>query len=466
MQSLARELIPAHKGHLLLFQGLQKVANEIKGSLKSREPLNLTNLPADHYVALGFQMGVDFIHKIRSTYGDGGKSGLLLYVKLLEEGLSLIEGGADPIVLCEEIEQAALATTFILKESALPPLDYLPVILKKLQDPELERLFLDDFSQMEEAVVLVEEGGDSKITRGEALCFPHGYVNPYPKQLWGSLVGDVALFRPKILLLRSFDTIYQASHLLQTMAHSGQSLLILSSHFSEDVIATLLQNKLLGLVPLCAVQIAPTELESLGKIMGASLDRIGCFIEANVEMLCCADWAYVTREHTLIQLPHNAPQGDSLLYKPFIKLQPRIAPGELFFNKKRGVEEVIASCKALLRDGLALGSGLSWLRAAHVMHATSWAIPQKGRDVCLKGCEEPFRQCMIALAKDPESLKEQVLQGSPSEAISSLGKIENFLQSPLVLPSHVIQGILLDATAEARNFLSMTGILGLDPSSS
>src|SRR5262249_39190183 len=106
-----------------------------------------------------------------------------------------------------------------------------------------------------EGVVTIEEakGTDTVIEIVEGMQFDRGYVSPYFATNQDKMT--VEMENPYILVTdKKISSIQEILPVLQTIATSGKELLIIADEIEADALATLVVNRLRGILKVCAVK--------------------------------------------------------------------------------------------------------------------------------------------------------------------------------------------------------------------
>ena len=216
----------------------------------------------DPFENLGVQLVKEAASKTSDVAGDGTTTATVLAEGIFREGLKMIAAGADSMALSRGIAKAVQAVSDAIEKLA-ESVDISDK--KKVQqvatiagnnDPTIGGVLADAFTKVgKDGVITVEEGRGSETTVEvvEGMQFDRGYLSPH-------FVTDqdeqtCELESPLILIYE--EKISNAKNLvplLEAIAKAGKPLLIIAEDVEGEALATLVVNKLRGILNVCAVK--------------------------------------------------------------------------------------------------------------------------------------------------------------------------------------------------------------------
>jgi chaperonin GroEL len=216
----------------------------------------------DPFENLGVQLVKEAASKTSDVAGDGTTTATVLAEGIFREGLKMIAAGADSMALSRGIAKAVQAVGDAIEKLA-ESVDISDK--KKVQqvatiagnnDPTIGSVLADAFTKVgKDGVITVEEGRGSETTVEvvEGMQFDRGYLSPH-------FVTDqdeqtCELESPLILIYE--EKISNAKNLvplLEAIAKAGKPLLIIAEDVEGEALATLVVNKLRGILNVCAVK--------------------------------------------------------------------------------------------------------------------------------------------------------------------------------------------------------------------
>jgi chaperonin GroEL len=266
------------------------------------------------YENLGAQLAKEVATKTNDIAGDGTTTATVLAQAMVREGLRSVAAGANPISLKRGIDAAAEAVSerlLKLSREVTERSDIAHVATISAQDREIGDLIAEAFDKVgKDGVITVEEsqtmGLELEFTEG--LQFDKGYISPYfitDQDRMEAVLEDayVLLNAAKISSMTDFLP------LLEKIAQAKKPLLVVAEDVDGEALATLVVNKIRGLLNVVAVK-APgfgdrrkamlgdmavlTGAEVISEELGLKLDGVG------LDQLGTARRIVVTKDTTTI----------------------------------------------------------------------------------------------------------------------------------------------------------------------
>ncbi|MBC7881471.1 MAG: chaperonin GroEL [Anaerolineae bacterium] len=384
----------------------------------------------------GAQLIREVASKTNDIAGDGTTTATVLAQSMVKEGLKNVAAGANPISLKRGMEKAVKFLVSEL-ESVAKPVEGTQAIAQVAavaagNDVEIGQMIAKAMDTVgKEGVITVEESKSlfTELEVTEGMQFDRGYVSPY-------LVTDqermeVQLEEPFLLITdKKISIITDLVPILEKVARAGRPLLIIAEDLEKEALATLVVNKLRGVLSVCAVK-APgfgdrrkAMLQDIAVLTGGELisEETGLKLESVVvEQLGKARKVTVTKDNTIIvaegnetqikarcgQIRQQLEETDSEYDRE--KLQERLAKlsggvavikvgaateTELKDRKLR-IEDAVNATKAAIAEGIVPGGGAALLHLAHRMEGfvTTLTGEEKiGAKIVQRSLESPLRQ--------------------------------------------------------------------------
>jgi chaperonin GroEL len=216
----------------------------------------------DPFENLGAQLVKEAASKTSDVAGDGTTTATVLADGIFREGLKMIAAGADSMALSRGIAKAVQAVSKAIEKQA-EPLDIKDK--KRLQqiatvagnnDPEIGSKLADAFTKVgKDGVITVDEGRSSETTVDvvEGMQFDRGFLSPHfvtdPDEQTVELENClILLYEEKISSAKNLVPI------LEAISKAGKPLLIIAEDVEGEALATLVVNKLRGILQVCAVK--------------------------------------------------------------------------------------------------------------------------------------------------------------------------------------------------------------------
>ncbi|MBN2023481.1 MAG: chaperonin GroEL [Pirellulales bacterium] len=251
----------------------------------------------DPYENLGAQLVKEAASKTNDVAGDGTTTATVLAEAIHKEGLRMIAAGADPMSLARGVQKAVAAVIESVRKMAVPvdakskkEIQQVATIAGN-NDPSIGNVLAEAFIKVgKDGVITVEEGRQAETTVEvvEGMQFDRGYLSPH-------FVTDEEHQTCELddcLVLVHEEKISNAKNLvplLEAVSKGGRPLLIIAEDVEGEALATLVVNKMRGILNVCAVK-APgygdrrkamlgdiatvTGGQAIFKDLGVSLDSI------------------------------------------------------------------------------------------------------------------------------------------------------------------------------------------------
>ncbi|HPS55898.1 MAG TPA: chaperonin GroEL, partial [Sedimentisphaerales bacterium] len=410
----------------------------------------------DAYENMGAQMVKEVASKTSSVAGDGTTTATVLAEAIFNEGLKNITAGANPMLVKQGINMAvdavveelhkqstAIESTKQIEQVATCSANQDAVIGKKLAEA-MDKVGKD-------GVITVEEGQSLETTVDlvEGMQFNKGYLSPHFINNMQDMT--VVLEKPYILVHeKKISSIKSLVPLLEKVAKQGRSLLIIAEDVEGEALATLVINKLRGVLQVAAVK-APgfgdrrkALLSDIAVVTGgeAIFEDLGMQLE-NVELTQLGRAKRVTIDKDNSTIIEGA--GDTGAIKGRIeqikkeiegstsdydieKLQERLAKlsgGVAVINvgaateaemkeKKARVEDALHACRAAVEEGILSGGGSAMLRTIAVLDKikTKEDDVRVGVDIVKRAIVAPIKQIAKNAGLDGSIVAQKVMEST------------------------------------------------------
>lgn len=385
---------------------------------------------------LGASLVKQAASKTNQIAGDGTTTATVLAEAIYLEGLKMTAAGADPMALSRGVQKAATAVGEYVDKMATPVNDKSKKEIAQVasiagnNDSTIGQVLADAFIKVgKNGVITIEEGKqfETYVDVVEGMQFDRGYLSPH----FVTNIDDQKVEFDDALVLVFEDKISTAKSLvpiLEAVSKQSKPLLIVAEDIEGEALATLVVNKLRGILQVCAVK-APgygdrrkamlgdiavlTGATAVYKDLGVQLDAV------QFNDLGRAKKVVVTGEHTTIvggagkkedidarvaQIRAEIETTTSSYDKE--KLQERLAKlagGVARINvgaateselkeRKYLYEDAQAATKAALEEGVVPGGGVALLRAAEALDSVETTGDEKyGVQIVKEALEAPIR---------------------------------------------------------------------------
>ncbi len=415
----------------------------------------------DPFENMGAQLLKEAATKTEDVAGDGTTTATVLAQAIVAEGLKNVASGANPMQMKQGIDAAAKAVAEAIKASAQPVKGHdeiAQVATVSAADPEIGALIADVFDKTgKDGVITVEESKTMAFETEyvEGMQFDRGYVSPY--FVTDTQRMEAILDEPYLLITdRKISAIADILPTLEKILQSGRKdLLIVAEDLDGEALATLVVNKLRGIVNVLAVK-APgfgdrrkEMLRDLAVLSGGTVvsEEIGRKLDS-VELtdLGQARRVVTTKDATTViegkgdaaeiegrvkQIKAQIEDTTSDYDKE--KLQERLAKlagGVAIIKvgagtevelkeKKHRVEDALAATRSALEEGLVPGGGVALLNAQTALDSLGLEGDARiGAAVVRRALEEPLRRLAENAGMDGSVVLETVRRRGAEKGVS------------------------------------------------
>jgi chaperonin GroEL len=462
------------------------------------------------YENMGAQMVKEVATKTQDVSGDGTTTATVLTQSIVREGLRHVAAGANPMLLKRGIDKAVAAVVADLKKQSKAiktPNEIAQVAtISANNDPEIGKLIADAMDKVgKDGVITVEEARslDTSLEVVEGMEFDRGYLSPYfitdPERM-EAVLEDVAI----LIHDKKIAAIKDILPVLEKVAQTGRPLLILAEDMEGEALATLVVNKLRGILNVSAVK-APgfgdrrrAMLEDIAIITGGRLitEEAGFKLEnAVLGDLGKAKRVVIEKESTTIiegggkkadikarvdQLKREIDDSTSDYDKE--KLQERLAKIsggvavvhvgaateiELKETKAR-VEDALAATKSAVEEGIVPGGGVALLRAQTAVLAIAKAgvagDEKTGMEIVMRALESPARTIAANAGAEGSIVVEKIKKQKGSIGYNAAtGEYIDLVEAGIVDPTKVTRSALQHAASIASLLLTTEALVSEVP---
>jgi len=388
----------------------------------------------DPYENMGAQLVKEVASKTNDAAGDGTTTATVLAHAVVKEGLKNVAAGANPMILKRGIDKAVEALVEELKKISVPleGKEHIAHVASIAgNDTEIGRIIAEAMDKVgKDGVITIEEskGVETTVEIVEGMQFDRGYISPY-------MITDAdkmeAVFEDSYILLteKKISAVKDIVPVMEKVIRFGKPLVLIAEDVEGEALATLVVNKLRGVMPGVAIK-APgygdrrkAMLGDMAALTGGKVisDDIGIKLEnVEIEMLGRVAKIRVAKEETTMIGGRGSKkdiQGRIAQIKKEIetttsdydkeKLQERLAKlsggvaqikvgaateTELK-EKKHRFEDALSTSKAAVEEGIVPGGGVALLSIATALDKVDAddADEKSGVGIVRKALEEPAR---------------------------------------------------------------------------
>ncbi|MGE5706838.1 MAG: chaperonin GroEL [Bacteroidota bacterium] len=452
----------------------------------------------------GAQLIREVASKTNDVAGDGTTTSAVLAQAMIREGLKNVAAGANPMIMKGGIEKAISLCVEEIKKEARKVEDknaIAQVATISAGDPTIGALIADAMDKVgRDGVITVEESKTTGTTLEvvEGMQFDKGYLSMY--MVTDSERMEAILDEPHILITdKKITVVADLVPLLEKVARSGRPLVIVAEDIEGEALATLVVNKLRGILNVVAVK-APgfgdrrkAMLEDIAILTGGRMvsEDVGLRLEnVTVDMLGKARQVRVSKDKTTIvagkenqaeverriaqirkQLEETESEFDrEKLQERLAKLAGGVAVIQVgaateteLKDRKLRLEDALAATKAAVEEGIVPGGGVALLSLYNALKAL-WEKVQgderTGVEIVMRALEAPIRQIADNAGIEGAVIVERVKQQKPGFGYNAAsGEFVNMFEAGIVDPAKVTRSALQNAASIAAMLLTTEALV-------
>ncbi len=513
----AKQLAFQTEARQALLTGVEKIARAVKSTLGPRgrsaildkgwgaptitkdgvtvaEEIELT----DKRENLGAKLVKEAASKTSDIAGDGTTTATVLAEAIYKEGYRNLVAGADAMAMARGIRKAVKAVISELEKLSTPIKDDADIrniaAISANNDAQVGKMLAEAMDKVgRDGVITVEEGKgiDTSVDVVEGMQFDRGYLSPHfvtdPEAM------EAALDKPLVLIHEDkISNVAKLVPLLEKIAKGKRPLLIISEDVEGEALATLVVNKLRGILTICAVK-APgygdrrkAMLADIGILTGAKVftKDLGIDLESvSISDLGTAKRIIVDNDNTTIiegagkttdiqariaQIRNEIETTTSDYDRE--KLQERLAKlagGIAQINvgaatetelkeKKARIEDALHATRAAIEEGILPGGGVALVRAAAAIDGIKAKGDEAiGVEAVRKAVLEPLKQIVTNAGKPAAVVLRKVQQGKGNFGFNADTMVyEDLVVAGVIDPTKVTRSALENAASVATILLT------------
>ena len=454
----------------------------------------------DHIENTGVALIRQAASKTNDAAGDGTTTATVLAHAMVKAGLRNVAAGANAITLKKGIDKASDFLVGKIQENAKPIADSNAIAqvgtISAGNDEEVGKMIADAMDKVgKEGVISLEEGKsmETELEVTEGMRFDKGYISPYFATDTERM--EAVLDEPYILLTdKKIGLVQDLVPVLEQIARTGKPLLIIAEDIEKEALATLVVNRLRGVLNVAAVK-APgfgdrrkAMIEDMAVLTNGQLitEDQGLKLEnAKLEMLGTARRVTINKDTTTIvaegnevavktrceQIKKQMDETDSTYDKE--KLQERLAKlaGGVAVvkvgaatetemkDKKLRLEDAINATKAAVEEGIVPGGGTTLAHMAPALE--EWAAANLsgeeliGANIVASALTAPLMRIAENAGVNGAVVAENVKSKSFNEGYNAAnGEYVDMLAAGIVDPAKVTRSGLQNAASIAGMVLT------------
>ncbi len=514
---MAKEIFFSDTARSGLYEGVTKLADAVKVTMgpRGRNVLIQKSFGAPHITKDGVSvareielvdslenMGAQLVKEVASNTadeaGDGTTTATVLAHSIFKEGLRNITAGANPIEVKRGMDKASAAIIEELQKISKEVKDKKEIAqvatISANSDEAIGNLIAEAMEKVgKDGVITVEEakGINDDLEVVEGMQFDRGYLSPYFVTNTEKMTCEME--SPLLLITDAkITSLKDLVPVLEQIQQSGRPLLIISDDLEGEALATLVLNRLKGVLNIAAVK-APgfgdrkkEMLKDIAILTGATLvtEELGLSLEkATLADLGQATRVVIDKDNTVIVDGKGSPdavkarvseirtqvESTSSEYDKE-KLQERLAKlsgGVAVIKvgaatetemkeKKDRVDDALSATKAAVDEGIVIGGGAALIKASQAASLNLTGDQEIGAQIILRAVFAPMKQIAQNAGFDAGVVADKIANSTEANLgfNAATGEYVDMIEAGIIDPLKVARVALQNATSVASLLLT------------
>ncbi|NLE52344.1 MAG: chaperonin GroEL [Chloroflexi bacterium] len=463
----------------------------------------------DPYQNMGAQLLKEAATKTNDIAGDGTTTATVLAYSMVNEGLRNLAAGANPMLLKRGMDAAAEKVSQAITDMAIDistKEEIASVAAISAQDREIGELIADVMDKVgKDGVITVEEskGLAFETKYVEGMQFDRGYISPYfvtSPDTMEAVINDAYILIHDKKISAAADLVPILEKLLQL---GKRELVIIAEDVDGEALATLVLNKLRGMLNVLAVK-APgfgdrrkAMLGDIAALTGGAVitEELGRKLDSvTIDDLGRAGKVVATKNETTIvegagdeseirgrieqiriEIDNSTSDYDrEKLQERLAKLSGGVAvigvgaatETELK-EKKHRVEDALSATRAAVEEGIVPGGGVALINAMHVLDDVKLDSDDAntGVQIVRRALQMPMRGIVENAGLDGGVIQQQVIGEQKGQSNTNVGydvmtgEFVDMIKVGIIDPAKVTRGALENAVSIAGMMLTTEALI-------
>jgi chaperonin GroEL len=508
----AKQLVFGQEARTRLVEGVNRLANAVKATLgpKGRNVLMEKSFGAptvtkdgvtvakevelpEPFANMGARMVREAASKTGDNAGDGTTTATVLAQAMVLDGFKHVTAGANPMHLKRGMEKAVQAAVKAVADMAkkIKSNEEIKQVatVSANGDETIGSIIADAIEKVgEDGVITIEEGKSmqTEVEVVQGMQFDRGYISPHfvtdPENMRVVLEDCYILCHEK-----KISSLHDFLPFLQRIAQSGKPLLIIAEDVEGEALATLVVNKLRGVLRVAAVK-APAFgdrrkeiLRDISILTGGTFisEDLGLKLESvTLDQLGRAKRVEITKENTTIiegagknkdiqgrceqirrQIEETTSDYDrEKLQERLAKLAGGVAVIRVgaateteLKEKKYRADDALSATRAAIEEGIVAGGGVAYLRARErIKELKLEGDEAAGADIVYRAMAAPAAQIAANAGEEGQVIVNQIEAAKGNVGFNAAtGTIEDLVKAGIIDPAKVVRTALQNAVSAA-----------------
>jgi len=453
----------------------------------------------DKFENMGAKLVYEVANKTNDAAGDGTTTATILAQRMIRQGLTQVQKGANPVLMREGIEQASKAVAdHILEKSRKVETsnDIASVAGISSGDAKIGEIIAEAMEKVgRSGVISVDEsnGFDTVLEISEGMQYDKGYVSPYMVSDHEKMQAE--LENAYVLITdQKINNVQEILPVLEQVLQTNKPLLLIADDYENEVTSTLVVNKLRGTFNVVATK-APgfgDNQKDILKDMAILTGATFCSKDLNMDLkdlqlsdLGVAKKIIVTKDNTTMiggqgdkeeiekrvaevsaQMENCDKEYDKKRYAERLgKLSNGVAiikvgaatESELK-EKKLRIEDALNATRAAVSEGIVIGGGAALVEAYVALKdsmKSDIVDVQKGMKVVMDAILAPIEQIAENAGYNAEEIVEKQKEAAENVGFDAKkGVWVDMFEKGIIDPTKVTRSALLNAASISALFIT------------
>lgn len=483
------------------------IANEYTGPYITNDGATIARefILEEPFENVGIELVKEVALKTNDLAGDGTTTAILLAQKMINEGVRYIDEGCNPMMIKSSMKKAvdmAIKHLTLSTQEIVIPIQVRDIAAISSGEAEIGELLANAIEQIGDKALISIEESKSTVTELEIVqgyTIDEGYISPYMVNNQGKSLTEFK--NPYFLITgEKIDSIDQIADILQKLIEVDGSLVLISDTISEEVLSTLILNKVQNILNVVAIKAPSTHerrkevLEDIAIVTGGKVidKELGLTLEGvNIEDLGRAGQIVVEKESSMIiegkaneeqlsqkreQISHLIEHASSEFERD--RLEQRLANlsesaailkvgalSELEMKeKKMKIEDALCATRVAIKEGILPGGGLAYLNTAKYLQSylKEASIDECiGLQIIIDSLKEPINQLLINAGV--KNIHPYIKRLEETDAVTGYNihtlELVDMFEAGIIDPSTVEKVALQSASSIASLILTTESVL-------
>jgi len=429
----------------------------------------------DIFENMGAQMVKEVASKTSDQAGDGTTTATILAQAIFREGAKLVTAGINPMELKKGIDRGVELIVEELEKISKPVKDKQEITqvgtVSANNDAEIGTLISDAMDKVgKQGIITVEDNKalDTVLDFVEGMKFDRGFISPY--FITNAEKMEAVLEDALILITdKKISNMQEILPLLEQVAKAGKPLMIVAEDVEGEALATLVVNKVRGVLKCAAIK-APYfgdrrkgALQDIAVVTGGRVfsEEMGVKLDsATVKDLGRARRIVIDKDNTTF-IDGAGKKAD--IDERVRQLRKEIETIEQDYDREKArFDDALNATRAAVQEGVVPGGGVALIRCAGALaKATLEGDARYGLEIIRKAVDEPMKMIAKNAGYEGSVVVEKVREKKGAFGFDAdSGEYVDMMKAGIIDPAKVVRLALQNAASVASLLITTRTMVG------